>query len=92
MKTLTITDLARSERLDRPTMSAVRGGWRVNSPSWSFGNLSYGGSDDSSISAVQNLGQQQNVLTATANGSAFVDGVHAGNDTGQRGGNTIVRR
>jgi hypothetical protein len=30
MKTLTIKDLARSERLDRPTMAAVRGGWRVS--------------------------------------------------------------
>jgi hypothetical protein len=92
MKTLTINDLARSERLDRPTMSAVRGGWRVNSPGFSFGNLNYGGSDDASISAVQNLGQQQNVLTATANGAAFVGGVHVDNDVTQRGENSIVRR
>jgi hypothetical protein len=92
MKTLTITDLARSERLDRPTMSAVRGGWRVNSPGYSFGNLNYGGSDDASISAVQNLGQQQNVLTATANEAAFVGGVHVDNDVTQRGENSIVRR
>jgi hypothetical protein len=90
MKTLTITDLARSERLDRPTMSAVRGGWRVNSPSWSFGNLSFGGSDDSSISAVQNLGQQQNVLTATANGSAFLDCVNVHSNVHQNGQNKIV--
>jgi hypothetical protein len=92
MKTLTINDLARSERLDRPTISAVRGGWRVNSPGFSFGNLNYGGSDDASISAVQNLGQQQNVLTATANGAAFVGGVHVDNDVTQRGENSIVRR
>jgi hypothetical protein len=92
MKTLTINDLARSERLDRPTMSAVRGGWRVNSPGFSFGNLNYGGSDDASISAVQNLGQQQNVLTATANDAAFVGGVHVDNDVTQRGENSIVRR
>ena len=92
MKTLTIDDLARSERLDRPTMSAVRGGWRVTSPGYAFGNLNYGGSDDASISAVQNLGQQQNVLTATANGAAFVGGVHVDNDVTQRGDNSIVRR
>lgn len=29
MKTLTIRDLARSEHLDRPTMAAVRGGWKI---------------------------------------------------------------
>jgi hypothetical protein len=92
MKTLSIKDLARSEHLDRPTMSAVRGGWRVNAPGYSFGNLNYGGSEDASISAVQNLGQQQNVLTATANGAAFVSGVHVDNDVTQRGENSIVRR
>jgi hypothetical protein len=39
MKTLIITDLARSERLDRPTMSAVRGGWKVNAASYMFGDI-----------------------------------------------------
>jgi hypothetical protein len=92
MKTLIITDLARSERLDRPTMSAVRGGWKVNSPSYSFGDVKVAGSYDSSIDAVQNLGQMQSALTATANGSAFVDCVHVDNHTGQNGTNTIVRR
>jgi hypothetical protein len=92
MKTLSIKDLARSEHLDRPTMSAVRGGWRVNAPGYSFGNLNYGGSEDASISAVQNLGQQQNVLTATANGTAFAGGVHVDSDVTQRGDNVIVRR
>jgi hypothetical protein len=29
MKTLIITDLARSRQLDRPTMTAVRGGWKL---------------------------------------------------------------
>ena len=29
MHTLTITDLARSKQLDRPTMAAVRGGWKM---------------------------------------------------------------
>jgi len=92
MKTVIITDLARSERLDRPTMSAVRGGWKVNSPSYSFGDITVAGSYDSSINATQNLGQAQNALTATANGAAFVDGVHVDNNVAQNGTNTIVRR
>ena len=92
MKTLTITDLARSERLDRPTMSAVRGGWKVNAASYTFGDIKYTGSDDSSINAMQNLGQAQSARTATANGSAFVDGVNVHNDVSQNGKNVIVRR
>ena len=92
MKTLIITDLARSERLDRPTMSAVRGGWKVNAASYTFGDIKYTGSDDSSINAMQNLGQAQSAFTATANGSAFVDGVNVHNDVAQNGKNVIVRR
>jgi hypothetical protein len=92
MKTVIITDLARSERLDRPTMAAVRGGWKVNAASYTFGDIKYAGSNDSSINAMQNLGQEQNALTATANGSAFVDCVHVDNDVAQNGKNVIVRR
>jgi len=92
MKTLIINGLARSERLDRPTMAAVRGGWKVNAASYTFGDIKYAGSSDSSINAMQNLGQEQNALTATANGSAFVDCVHVDNDVAQNGKNTIVRR
>ena len=92
MKTLTITDLARSECLDRPTMSAVRGGWKMNSPAYSFGDVTHAGTYDSSINATQNLGQAQDVLTATANGSAFADCVHVDNNVAQNGTNTIVRR
>ena len=92
MKTLIITDLARSERLDRPTMAAVRGGWKVNAASYTFGDIKYAGSDDSSINASQSLSQLQNVMTATANGSAFVDGVNVHNDVSQDGKNVIVRR
>jgi hypothetical protein len=45
MKTLTIKDLARSEHLDRPTMAAVRGGWRVNAnvPASTAGSPSFAG-------------------------------------------------
>lgn len=92
MKTVIITDLARSEHLDRPTMSAVRGGWKVNAASYMFGDVNYAGTDDSSIHAMQNLGQAQSTLTATANGAAFVDGVNVDNDVTQNGKNTIVRR
>jgi hypothetical protein len=91
MKTLTITDLSRSERLDRPTMAAVRGGWKMGSPSYSYGDLKFAGSHDSSISANQNLAQMQEVLTATANGSAFIEGVDVHSDVSQRGDNKIVR-
>lgn len=92
MKTLTIQDLARSEQLDRPTMAAVRGGWKMGSPTYSFGDLKLAGSHDSSITATQNLVQMQEVLTATANGSAFVHGVHVDSNVDQHGENKIVRR
>lgn len=92
MKTLTITDLARSEQLDRPTMAAVRGGWKMGAAPYLPRDLTFAGSDDSSITATQNLAQMQEVLTATANGSAFVDGVHVDSNVVQRGDNKIVRR
>jgi hypothetical protein len=92
MKTLTIKDLAHTEQLDSASMSGVRGGWKMNSPYYSFGDVNYGGTYDSSITATQNLLQQQEVVTATANGSAFVDGVSVHNNVSQNGQNTIVRR
>ncbi|MFC5548838.1 hypothetical protein [Massilia aerilata] len=92
MKTLTITDLARTETLDRSAMHGVRGGFKFASPSYSFGNIDYAPSDDSSIHATQNLGQVQNVMNATANGSAFLEGVSVHNKVSQDGQNTIVRR
>ena len=92
MHTLTITDLARSEQLDRPTMAAVRGGWKMGSPSYSYGDLNFAGTFDSSITATQNLAQMQEVMTATANGSAFIDGVTVHSDVDQHGENKIVRR
>ena len=92
MKTLIITDLAHTDKLDRTAMAAVRGGFKFVAPSYSFGDLTYAPSYDSSINASQSLGQLQNVMTATANGSAFVDGVHVHNDVSQNGQNTIVRR
>jgi Leucine-rich repeat (LRR) protein len=90
MKTLTIKDLARTEQLDRAALSAVRGGTKMSSPSYSFGDVSYTPSYDSSLHATQNLAQIQHVVNATANGSAFIDGVHATNNTSLFGQNNIV--
>jgi hypothetical protein len=90
MKTLTIKDLARTEQLDSTAMAGVRGGWKMNSPHYSFGDVTYAPSYDSSIHGTQNLAQQQSVLLATANDSAFIDGVHVNSDVSQKGNNTIV--
>ena len=90
MKTLTIKDLARTEELDSRGMAAERGGLSMYTPSFKAGDLSYMPSYDSSITAVQSLFQKQDVLTATANGSAFVHGVHVNSDVHQDGENKIV--
>jgi hypothetical protein len=90
MKTLTIKDLDRAEQLDRTAMAAVRGGWSVFAPSYKFGDVTYTPQSDSSINAMQSLSQQQNVLTATANDSAFLSGVTVNNNTHQNGKNVIV--
>ena len=90
MKTLIIADLARTEQLDRIAMSAVRGGFRMFSPSYKLGDLTYMPTSDSSITATQNLFQDQSVLTATANDSAFVKGVHVNSHVDQDGQNKII--
>jgi len=90
MKTLTIKDLDRAETLDRATMTTVRGGWNVFAPSYKYGDITYAPTSDSSINAMQSLSQQQNVLTATANDSAFLSGVTVNNTTHQNGKNVIV--
>jgi hypothetical protein len=90
MNTLTIKDLDRAEQLDRTAMAAVRGGWSMYAPSYKQGDTTYAPSYDSSINAMQNLGQQQSVLTATANGAAFLDGVNVHNTVHQNGQNKIV--
>jgi len=90
MKTLTIKDLALAEELDSSKMAAVRGGWKMNSPTYKFGDVSYGGDYDSSITGTQDLKQMQEVLTATANESAFLGGVHVDSDVSQKGRNTII--
>jgi hypothetical protein len=91
MKTLTITDLARTETLDRATMTTVRGGHNVYyAPSFKMGDYTFAPTSDSSINAMQALSQQQNVMTATANDSAFLAGVSVDNNTHQNGKNKII--
>jgi hypothetical protein len=90
MNTLTIKDLARTEQLERSAMAAVRGGWSMLSPSYKMGDLNYAPTHDSSITAAQNLFQQQSVATLTANGSAFVDGVSVHSNVHQDGKNSII--
>jgi hypothetical protein len=90
MKTLTVQDLARTEQLDRPALSAVRGGTKMSSPYYNFGNATYAPRYDASVHATQDLAQFQNVVNATANGSAFIDGVHANNNTSLFGQNNLV--
>jgi hypothetical protein len=91
MKTLIIKDLARTEQLDRTAMAGVRGGWKMNSPSYSFGDVTYAPSYDDSIHATQNMFQAQESVTATADGSAFVNGVYVNSDVSQDGKNTIIK-
>ena len=86
MKTLTIKDLAVSCELDHKQMAHVRGGHGTSMP-WM---LSYSPTYDSSIKANQNLTQVQNVLNETADGSAFVSGVTANNNTSQFGQNNLL--
>jgi len=91
MKTLTIKDLDRAEQLDRTAMAAVRGGHNeYYAPSFKMGDFTYAPSSDSSINAMQALSQQQNVMTATANESAFLAGVTVNNTTHQNGKNKII--
>ena len=93
MKTLIINDLARAEQLDSGAMAQVRGGFKMGGyGGYPVGDVNYAPKFDSSITATQNLVQMQEVLTATANGSAFVDGVSVHSDVDQDGQNKIVRR
>ena len=90
MKTLTIKDLPRTEQLDRTAMAGVRGGWKMNSSYYSVGDVTYAPHYDSSIDAAQSLFQDQEVVTATANGSAFVEGVDVHSNVSQNGQNLII--
>jgi hypothetical protein len=90
MKTLTIKDLAVTCELDRDAMVRVRGGIKMQQQSYGLSSMpSYSPSFDSSIKVTQDLKQLQDVVNATANGSAFIDGVHATNNTDQFGQNNV---
>ena len=90
MKTLTIHDLARTEQLDRAALRTVRGGMKMTTPSYTFGNYTYAPRSDSSIDATQDLAQFQTVRNSVADGSAFVDNLHVNNNTSLFGQNNIV--
>ncbi len=85
MKTLTIKDLAHTEALGNKAMAAVRGGMRFTMPVYPI----YPSNSDSSVHAVQNLMQGQQVANSTANGSAFLDCLNVTNNTSQRGENNV---
>jgi hypothetical protein len=86
MKTLIIKDLATACELSHSDMSAIRGGHGATSMPWSMYSPSY----DTSIKTNQNLVQFQDVKNLTANGSAFISGVSATNNTDQFGQNNIA--
>ena len=90
MKTLIIKDLARTEELGSEKMSAVRGGWKMNTSYYKVGDINIGGTYDSSIFGMQSLKQDQSILTATANESAFLEGVSVNNGVSQDGKNKIA--
>jgi len=91
MKTLTIKDLALTCELDRDAMARVRGGYNMQQQSHSLVPMpSYSPTYSSSIDARQGLQQLQDVVNATANGSAFIDCVDVTNNTHQYGQNNIL--
>ena len=87
MKNLTIKDLTRSQELAHADMAAVRGGHGKSSAPWF---PQYAPTVNSSLDASQDLTQLQNVVNATANGSAFIDCVDVTNNTHQYGQNNIL--
>lgn len=87
MKTLNIKDLALNKELAGGDMAAVRGGHGKPSMPWL---PTYSPSYNTSIKADQSLLQMQDVQNLTANGSAFVSGVHVTNNTDQFGQNNIA--
>ena len=101
MKTLTINDLAIACELDHDDMARVRGGHNGSShDTGSYKMSGYGmglsypmfpmSSTTSTVNATQSLAQVQNVLNETADGSAFVSGVTANNNTSQFGQNNLL--
>ncbi|MCS0614427.1 hypothetical protein NX783_16935 [Massilia kyonggiensis] len=92
MNTLSIKDLALTCELGRGAMARVRGGHgkmqqQTHAP---YPMPAYFPGYNSTVDVNQNLQQFQNVTNATANGSAFIDGVTVHNNTSQFGQNNAV--
>lgn len=87
MKSLIIKDLAKTSELSHSDMTAIRGGHGATTMPWP---PMYTPSYDTSVKANQNLMQFQDVKNLTANGSAFIAGVSATNNTDQFGQNNIA--
>jgi hypothetical protein len=92
MNTLSIKDLALTCELDRGAMAHVRGGHgKMQQQSYGLSPMPvYFPGHNTTVDVNQNLQQFQNVTNATANGSAFIDGVTANNNTSQFGQNNVV--
>ena len=94
MKNLTIKDLALTQELDHAGMAAVRGGHGSSKGGYGMGMPSYSlfpaPSYTKTIDASQDLRQAQQVVNETADGSAFISGVHVTNNTSQFGQNNLL--
>ena len=92
MNTLSIKDLALTCELGRGAMARVRGGHgKMQQQSHApYPMPAYFPGYNSTVDVTQNLQQFQNVTNATANGSAFIDGVTVHNNTSQFGQNNAV--
>jgi hypothetical protein len=92
MNTLIIKDLACTAELSRKEMSSVRGGHKAGG--YGVGMAAYSlfpaPSYSKSIDASQDLRQAQQVVNETADGSAFISGVHVTNNTSQFGQNNLL--
>ena len=92
MNTLIIKDLACTSELSHKEMSSVRGGHKAGG--YGMGMPSYAlfpaPSYTKSIDATQDLRQAQQVVNETADGSAFISGVHVTNNTSQFGQNNLL--
>ena len=92
MNTLSIKDLALTCELDRGAMARVRGGHgKMQQQSHGLSPMPvYFPGHNTTVDVNQNLQQFQNVTNATANGSAFIDGVTVHNNTSQFGQNNAL--
>ncbi|MBS1191781.1 MAG: hypothetical protein H6R10_3573 [Rhodocyclaceae bacterium] len=90
MKTLMIHDLSRTEALDAKAMAAVQGGmYKKGLPSfWSYYD---GSTHDSSLTAVQKIGQSQEVFNTNGNNVAFSDHITSTVKPTQTASNSVVR-